>query len=195
MKTFNRFLVLLAGMLSSCCISEGASIKDTNAFSWQCNNTMIHALHLGEEYFIERVLFPSLGLTGIIIRIGSLAARMINHVYVKTLERLSVEFFKELVLSLFKKVAEEIPFVHALLDALNIFNNEIASSVCRTSGFMIDRIADKRDFPSLFFKNYFSRLTWIEKLMYWFESFITSIEKDWEFFYNELKRDIEGFVN
>lgn len=106
-----------------------------------------------------------------------------------------MELLKQLILSLFKKVAEEIPIVHALLDALNFFNNEIASSVCRTSGFMIDRIADKRDFESLYFKNYFSRLTWIEKVLYWFKYLLTLVEKDWERFYSELKGDNEGFFN
>ncbi|XP_062611240.1 uncharacterized protein LOC134273079 [Saccostrea cucullata] len=195
MKTFNGFVLLLVGMLSACCISEGASIRETNAFSWQCNNTVIHALHLGEEYFIESVLFPSLGISRNFIRAGSLAERIINHPFFNKLVGLSVELFKNTILSFFKKVAEEIPFVQEVLEALNFFNNEIASAVCRTSGFMIDRIGKKRDFESLYFKNYFSRLTWEEKILYGIKYLVTLVEKDWERFYSELKGDIEGFFN
>ncbi|XP_048750275.2 uncharacterized protein LOC125662137 [Ostrea edulis] len=197
MKATNFFICVLLCLVSLLCISKAAVVRDlaSRTFSWKCNETMVHALQLGEEHFVERLLFPALGMTETVVMTGSLAEKIFYHVSSRIAENLAVQFFRKLVLSIIKKVEEYIPLFREILDAFDRFNAEIANSVCKVSGFVIDKIADKRDFPSLYFKNYFNRLTFFEKSLYWLRYFYMSVVEDWRSFYSDVKVHIDEFVN
>lgn len=138
--------------------SATREIGTTDTDRYDCDEVVVHALYLLEEYLVIRFAFPPLVITNIIAEATSLAKKKSPHVFHKAGPGVETFFYftskafetifdlANIVLSLLKKFAGVVPFGRAILDAIHSLNAEMANPVCQVARLIIDEITDQLTF-------------------------------------------------